>query len=260
MIRQLAIAWSLLAATSTGVAAPVCTATTGTHTTALVELYTSEGCSSCPPAEAWLSRMGGARHRADEFVLLALHVPYWDYLGWRDTYAQPAFATRQSRLVALGGRHTSYTPQIFVSGRDVRSWSGGAEAEIRRLDAQPAAARITLRAALVRPNALAIDAEAAASARDSTRELALFVATTENGLVSSVAAGENRGATLHHDYVVRRLLGPLALNNGKLTKHLTVPLDPAWRLDQLGIAAFVEDAANGRVLQAVSTASCRLGP
>jgi hypothetical protein len=256
MIQRLAIILPLLVSAAGAFATPACTATSGAHTTALVELYTSEGCSSCPPADAWLSKAGRARRSADEFVPLALHVPYWDYLGWRDAYAQQAFSARQSRLVGANGHRTSYTPQIFVSGIDARRY--GAEEEIRRIDAQPAAARITLRTALARPDTLAIDAEAT-MATDSTRAAALYLAVTEDGLVSSVAAGENRGATLRQDYVVRRLLGPLALRDGRLAEHVTVPVDSAWRLDRLGVAAFVEDAAGGRVLQAVSTASCRPG-
>ena len=162
---------------------------------------------------------------------------------------------RQSRLVGANGHRTSYTPQIFVSGVDVPGWGGSAEAEIRRIGAQPATARLTLRATLAQAGVLAIDVEA--TARQSTP--ALYLALTEDGLVSAVAAGENRGATLRHDYVVRRLLGPLPLSGGKLAEHVTVPLDPAWRLDRLGAAAFVEDTASGRVLQALSTSPCSLG-
>jgi hypothetical protein len=255
MLRHFAIILSALAATA-GNAAPACTASSGPHTTALVELYTSEGCSSCPPADDWLSRTGRARRSGSEFVPLALHVPYWDDLGWRDVFAQPAFAARQSRLVAANGHHTSYTPQIFVAGVDVPAWhAGDAEAEIRRIEAQPAAAHITLRTT-ASADSLTIDAEAATL--DPSRATAFHIAITESGLISTVAAGENRGATLRHDYVLRRLLSALPLKAGRLAERVAIPLDPAWRFDRLDIAAFVDDDATGRVLQAVHIAPCVL--
>jgi hypothetical protein len=91
-----------------------CDARSGPKTAALVELYTSEGCSSCPPADRQLSRLRQALDPAAKVVPLALHVGYWDYIGWKDPYAQAAFGERQNRLVHANQRRTVYTPQFFA--------------------------------------------------------------------------------------------------------------------------------------------------
>src|SRR6266571_7732487 len=79
-------------------AGPACSAYSGAHTTALVELYTSEGCDSCPPADHWLSSLFGRGLRPDQVVPLALHVDYWDYIGWKDPFAKGEFSVRQRKL------------------------------------------------------------------------------------------------------------------------------------------------------------------
>ncbi|MDP2640606.1 MAG: DUF1223 domain-containing protein [Betaproteobacteria bacterium] len=116
-----------------------CDARSGPKTAALVELYTSEGCSSCPPADRQLSRLRQMLDPAAEVVPLALHVGYWDYIGWKDPYAQAAFGERQSGLVRAGQQNTVYTPQFFVGGTELRSWRGGLRDQVRQLNALPAA-------------------------------------------------------------------------------------------------------------------------
>ena len=99
-------------------AAPVhaaqCVAQSGPGTTALVELYTSEGCSSCPPADRWLASLG-KRHAPTALVPLALHVDYWDYIGWKDPYAKREFSLRQRKLSQLQRMALVYTPQVVVN-------------------------------------------------------------------------------------------------------------------------------------------------
>ncbi|TWO82199.1 hypothetical protein CBW56_01785 [Denitratisoma oestradiolicum] len=236
--------------------AQTCSASSGAQTAALIELYTSEGCSSCPPADAWLREAAGARNRPGSIVPLALHVPYWDYIGWKDIFAQQAFAGRQSRLVGWNGHRGVFTPHFFVSGSEVRDWHGGIAAEIRRINAQTAAVRITISASLSRPGLLTISTEATAPA--SAEGLELVLAVTENQIVSTVSAGENQGTTLHHDHVVRTLVGPLPMPGGRINEKRELSIDPGWQVAQLGVAAFVQDRHSGRVLQAVSTGSCRL--
>ena len=99
-----------------------CKARSGAGTAALVELYTSQGCSSCPPADRWLSTLGG-RFAAERVVPLSLHVDYWDYLGWKDPYAKRRFSERQRKLSVLQRMALVYTPQVVVQGRDFRSWN-----------------------------------------------------------------------------------------------------------------------------------------
>ncbi|HEX7689005.1 MAG TPA: DUF1223 domain-containing protein, partial [Burkholderiaceae bacterium] len=96
-----------------------CTARSGPHVPAVVELYTSEGCSSCPPAERWLARLAGR----DDVIALAFHVDYWDGLGWKDRFAQPQFTQRQDASRRTSGARFAYTPQVILDGRDTPAWS-----------------------------------------------------------------------------------------------------------------------------------------
>lgn len=187
-------------------------------------------------------------------VPLALHVDYWDYIGWKDAFAQPAFAGRQSWLVRVNHRSTSFTPHFFVSGREVQDWRSDLVAEAGRASHLPAGAVIHLRATGSSTGML--DLEVSASSVAGADPLGIFVAVTEDGLVSQVRAGENGGATLHHDHVVREWIGPLALSAGKVTARRTITLNPRWNRAQIGVAAFVQNLSNGEVLQAVSTGHC----
>ena len=103
----------------------------------MIELYTSEGCSSCPPADRWLSSLKGTAAEGGA-VVQAFHVSYWDYIGWIDRFASPAYTVRQREVAAWNGKSGIYTPQLVRNGQDWRDYS-------RALDgAQPARARITL--------------------------------------------------------------------------------------------------------------------
>jgi hypothetical protein len=235
-------------------APPICVASSPDHRVALVELYTSEGCSSCPPADAWLNRIPAGGN--DEVVPLAFHVPYWDYIGWKDPYAQETFSERQSWLVHLNGHRTVYTPHFFLSGTELANSTNAVGQAIKRIDAQSAEIAIRLSASLQKPRLLSIDVDATAPGLGPGRSL--FLAVTEDGLTSEVHAGENQGATLHHDHVVRTLIGPLPLANGKLTEHREIPVPSAWLSAKIGVTAFVQDDHSGRVLQVASTESCAL--
>ena len=114
--------------------AATCQATSPKNTVALVELYTSQGCSSCPPADRWLSQLP-TRIDANRAVPLALHVGYWDYIGWKDPFAKREFNDRQSQLAALNGSNTRYTPGVFVQGRETNWSSAGAfDAQVRAVN------------------------------------------------------------------------------------------------------------------------------
>lgn len=223
-----------------------CDVESGPETTALVELYTSEGCSSCPPADA---RLSGLRPGPRQ-VPLALHVGYWDDLGWRDPFAQQAFANRQSWLVGLGGARTVYTPQFFVSGVSTRP--AALAGRIDLINAEPAGAQIRLRAALSDDGRLAIGAWAASPQDDAL----LYAMVAESGLSSDISAGENRGRRLRHDHVVRAWLGPFPLEAGRLSLSRTLALAPSWRPQDLEVGAFVQDPRSGRVLQTVGADRC----
>ena len=231
-----------------------CDARSGPNTAALVELYTSEGCSSCPPADMQLSRLRQALDPSAEVVPLALHVGYWDYIGWKDPYAQNGFGERQSWLVRANQQKTVYTPQFFVGGTELRAWRGGLRDKVRQLNARPAAAAIRVRASITPTGALALKAEA--TARAGTGPAALYLALAENGLVSKVMRGENSGVTLAHDHVVRVWIGPVRLSEGATRVERDIALPAAWRRARMELVAFVQDERSGGVLQALSAQQC----
>ena len=228
-----------------------CSARSGDRTAALVELYTSEGCSSCPPADRWLSQLGRA-YAPDRVVPLALHVDYWDYIGWKDPYAKREFSQRQRRLSALQRQALVYTPQVLVQGVDFRGWMGGDfERTLARINAMPARARLELEAAPLEDKlrasvlAQAIDAKAAEGA-------VFYVASYENRLQSRVEAGENSGRVLNHDHVALEWLGPFPLGR----RDVTLPLLPKARFADSGVAAFVQNPRTAEVLQALMLPAC----
>ena len=240
--------------TAPSYASIACEVKSGAATAALVELYTSEGCSSCPPADQALSQLRRRLPAGAVLVPLALHVGYWNQLGWADPYAQATFDQRQQRLLEGKAHHVVYTPQFFVNGEELRDWPQALPAAIQRMNATPAPLAITLSA---RPaDAGAVTLEAQASAADGRTAGQLYVALTESGLASHVLRGENGGATLHHDDTARLWLGPVALRAGQATLRQRVTLPAGWRRERLQAVALVQADNDGAVLQAVSTAQC----
>jgi hypothetical protein len=231
-----------------------CDARSGPKTAALIELYTSEGCSSCPPADEQLRRLRQMLDPAAEVVPLALHVGYWDYIGWKDPYAQTTFGERQTWLVRANQRNTVYTPQFFLNGTELRSWQSALRNKVQHLNALPAAATIRVRARIAPNSLLALNAEA--TARAEAEPSALYVALAESGLVSNVTRGENAGATLPHDHVVREWIGPVHLTGGTAQVRRDIPLPAAWSRERLEVVAFVQDERTGSVLQAMSARQC----
>ena len=234
-----------------------CTVNSGPRTAALVELYSSEGCSSCPPADRRLNALRQEAGADSLIVPLALHVTYWDQIGWKDALAQPPFDARQAALLRHQPRHVAYTPQFFVGGMELRGWDAQLPDAIRRINAPPAAVNIRLSATPGPDGTLLLEAQAAAPDAQTSGDL--YVAVTESGIVSTVLRGENRGATLRHDAAVRQWLGPVALAQGQARLRRAVKLPASWRAEHLQVAAFVQRAGGSAILQAVSTAPCARG-
>lgn len=245
----------LLAAALAAPAAAQCVKQSPAHAVALLELYTSEGCNSCPPADRWLSGIAARGAGADQVVPLALHVDYWDRLGWPDRFANPRFTDRQTELSRRAGSRFIYTPGVFLNLRAFRDWdSSRFEEAVHALNARPARADIRLE--------LVPDSGSVAVAADFRLRTPLageaYVALYENRLRTEVKAGENRGTTLGHDYVVREWIGPLALApGGGAELRRTLVLRPGWKRADLGVAAFVQDRSGRDVLQATALALCR---
>lgn len=186
MVVALALGLSLAAAT---LALPVCRATSAPQQVPVVELYTSEGCDSCPPADRWLSSLA----QRTDVLAVAFHVDYWDRLGWVDRYASPLYTARQARQVSSSGARFAYTPQVLLNGRD---WSGWP-----RLPAASGKALVTVTLMRRPDGALQVNVRSQAGAPES---LSLWWAEVEDGHVSQVLGGENKGVQLRHDRVVRQ--------------------------------------------------------
>jgi hypothetical protein len=215
--------------------AQTCSAVTGSHSTPVVELYTSEGCSSCPPADRWLSA-----HKADEIVALAFHVDYWDGLGWVDRFASPAYTQRQMQQQAVNGARYSYTPQVVINGVDRKDWAALA----RPL---PSRAGSAVQIGLARNG----DRVTATVQSTAPARLAAYWAVTESGLVSAVKSGENAGATLTHDHVVRELV-PVPAWAAEAGVPATLQLrNPAQPTQRRAVNLVVVNANTGRPVQAL---------
>jgi len=216
-----------------------CTARSPAITTPLVELYTSEGCNSCPPADRWLSRFKG---RSD-VVALAYHVDYWDRLGWKDRLASPSFTQRQHEQLGVNGSRFAYTPQLVLDGRDRKDWPRA------KLGADRAASPVTIE---LSTSGQAVTGTVSVVG-DATMRLAAYWAVTESGHRTTVKAGENEGATLDHDFVVREYEEVAAWSATraqprKLMHSMQLPADAAHGRR---VNLVVVDAASGRPMQAL---------
>ncbi|MBC7803137.1 MAG: DUF1223 domain-containing protein [Candidatus Parcubacteria bacterium] len=235
-----------------------CTARSAEKTVALVELYTSEGCDSCPPADRWLSSLGPKGYAPDRVVPIALHVDYWDYIGWKDPYARQAHSNRQRKMAKLARAAMVYTPQVLLQGQDFRDWRGGAfESAVAKINARPAKARISLSLDTGRKDAFQVDAAAELLDLPQGADIALYLGAYENKLVSEVKAGENRGRSLPHDYVVLQWAGPLEFKGGRVAERHVLPLLPKAVPAHSGVVAFVQNRATTEVLQALMLPACK---
>ena len=165
----------------------------GPARTHLLELYTSEGCSSCPPAEAWLSKLKDDPGLWRDFVPLAFHVDYWDRLGWRDPFASKAWTARQYEYSARWKSSSVYTPGFVLNGRELRERSVPA-----RGTETPGVLKCVV------SDAGEITAEFKRAGSDSS-PLELHIARLGFDLSTNVKAGENSGRKLRHDFVVLSL-------------------------------------------------------
>lgn len=246
----LGIALAALPILAAGASGRACSVSSRALFTPVIELYTSEGCDSCPPADRWFSGLKNEAARGS-IVPLAFHVDYWDYIGWKDRFADPAFTARQHEVAARGGAKVVYTPQVLLDGREFMQWRRTDAAKLGE-NGSPAAARaeLSVSAAGVEPRALQLSVSG--KALQPGRTGSVYVALYENGLVSDVKAGENKGVRLAHDYVVRRWLGPFSSDRAgvfAVAQKLDLPADtvPA----HAGIAVVAVDDT-GAVLQSVA--------
>ncbi len=213
-----------------------CAASSTATLTPVIELYTSQGCSSCPPADEWLSTLKKAQQDG-KVVAQAFHVNYWDYIGWKDPFAAPTHTIRQKQISSANRLDGIYTPQLVKNGVTVR----GYEASLQ--SAEPARAQLQI---------LQVGAdsfEASVTPTDSQAAWTAYFTVTEHGHVSKVSAGENKGETLANNFVVRQFV-PLGNYSG--AQKLKISTLPADKTHPRQINLVVTDSKTGKPLQAVS--------
>jgi hypothetical protein len=208
---------------------------TRTH---LVELFTSEGCSSCPPAEAWLSKLKANARLWKDFVPVAFHVDYWDNLGWPDRFAAKTWTEKQRTYATAWNTTTVYTPEFVLDGRE---WRGG-KIPVASVD-RPGLLKVSL----------AENGIATASFKPETtgaRSFDVYLATLGFSLNSDVKAGENRGRKLQHDFVVLSLLKEPMTAGGS---EVRVSIDALkHKPNEAGaVAGWITEAGRTEAIQAV---------
>jgi hypothetical protein len=214
-------------------APPPCQGSSGSTLTPVIELYTSEGCSSCPPADQWLSGLKG-----QPVVAQAFHVAYWDYIGWKDRCAQAVFSARQKDIAALNHQSGVYTPQLVRNGRDWHATKLTSEPK------QAAKARISLQR-MGDTDAF----EARVEPLDAQAQWTAYWTVTEDGHGSRVKAGENAGEFLKHDFVVRQYAPVGQYQGAQVLKFFALAAQPDH---PRRINLVVLDARGNEPLQALS--------
>ena len=229
-----------------------CSAKSGVETVPLLELYTSEGCSSCPPADKWMSSI-----KADKVTPLAFHVDYWDYIGWKDRFSKAEYSDRQRKTAAFGGAGFVYTPQFVMNGRDFKGWDDSRLSQsVEESQKLASRANLSLNVVTAANGDITLKSSAQAVKPSDAKTSDIFVAIYENKLVSQVKAGENSGSTLKHDYVVREFFGAYQLSNqNEFSKNFI--LKPDWKGRDGGAVIFVQNSQTGEILQSLALPFCK---
>jgi hypothetical protein len=223
------------------------TVETGSQQTAVVELYTSEGCSSCPPADQWLEALVETDSDEIDVLALAFHVDYWDYIGWKDRFGNPKYTSRQRQLGANNKQSSIYTPEFFVDGKEAR----GTRNVLKQIyAANESDSSIHLKLNVTKEgNHFLLELEPRSGDLDA-KMLHHRYFVYEKNLVSDVTRGENSGETLSHQNVVRYMSRARKLNQ---TNQFNITIDPDWQLENIGVAALVTTPGNLSYLQAIHT-------
>lgn len=214
---------------------------TPTPVPVVVELFTSEGCSSCPPADAFLVDLATkVSVPGVNVITLSEHVDYWNHDGWRDPFSSATFTARQTAYADRGGDGDVYTPEMIVDGETafVGSDRAAARNAIIKAAATPKASVALGWTSADRPVATI-----AIGANPATVHASIVVAITEDGLRSSVLRGENAGRTLTHTSVTRRLsvVGQASVD-GSFHLELPVKMDPTWNRHALRLVVFAQSS------------------
>jgi hypothetical protein len=216
----------------------------------IVELFTSEGCSSCPPADELLTHLRqDLAAKNVQVIPLGFHVDYWNSQGWKDRFSSADFTRRQELYArSLNSKNGPYTPQMVIDGTaEVLGNSGQVEQLITQEAGKPGVAEVTL--SPEGADHLSVAVKAPASSKGN-----VILAITEDNLSTQVGAGENNGHTLRHAAVVREFRQLGQLHDGNFTKDVPVKLKSDWKRADLRAVVFVQENPIGRIEGAASVA------
>ena len=217
-------------------------------TPVVIELFTSEGCSSCPPADALLVDLSRKTPpNGVKLILLGEHVDYWNYIGWTDRFSSAQFSQRQNNYATQLHLATVYTPQMVIDGHVELVGNGAAEVSrsISKAASEPKPAQVSLRWESPQKLHVAVKTPAGGPPK-------VLLAITEDGLSTSVGAGENGGRTLHHAAVVRQLRELGTATNGQFETSVDVGVGSGWSPAKLKVLVLVQEPDTGRILGADS--------
>lgn len=213
--------------------------------TVVLELFTSQGCSSCPPADKLLSTLGREELDGGVIVPLAYHVDYWNHLGWSDPFSSPKWSARQREYAAAIQGSGVYTPQLVVNG--TVQLVGSAERQVRAAIERQLAERdrgtVVIDRITRTGNELEVQLRAKLDRGAATGRVDVVVALFENGLATAVSRGENANRNLANDSIVRwqSRAFELASDGTEVTAKVAIPLAEGWRADHLGVASFLQE-------------------
>jgi len=217
----------------------------GERQVAVVELYTSEGCSSCPPADRWLSKLVTTPRSDLDLLALSFHVDYWDYLGWKDRFSSADYTRRQRMLGANNQQRTIYTPEFFVNGMEARGTNNILE---KIQTANRKTAPLGLQLTISRDASELVVALHSPAERDTIGQIHHRYLVYETDLSTDVKRGENSGKVLHHQQVVRYMSPAHSL---QIDNQHRIVIDPAWRAENIGVAVLVTSPGDLHYLQAL---------
>jgi hypothetical protein len=222
------------------------------RTPLLVELFTSEGCSSCPPADTFLQKLDRQPVAGEELIVLSEHVDYWNHIGWKDPYSARLYSDRQNAYAKRFGLDSVYTPQIVVDGTAefVGSDEGLADKAFAKELGKPKIAvrlsSVSIGAASLLQAHLEVDALPESF---GVQTADVYVAVALNRAESQVARGENAGRTLTHVAVVRSMVKVGTLRQGQaFAQDVHLKLDPGTDIHNLRLIAFMQEPGQGRVI------------
>ncbi len=219
---------------------------------AVLELFSAEGCGNCPRAYRWIEDLPNQGITDEEVIILSFHIDYLnDSKGWVDRFSSPDFSARQSQLAQLNLYKTMYTPEFSISGEIIHAWEKHVKDVIHAVNKFKPEAGIELTVAKEN-NELIIDNHIAVEGMENRLYSQLYIALTESDITSEVTGGDNAGTTFHHQHLVRKWLGPFALDeSGESDLSTLVKLEEDWNLEKIHVVAIVQNLDDGFVLQAL---------